>query len=260
MTETKNSESDKKLNFRSASYPAISISNVVGLVTQIKKSFPTSSFKREDIVAVLKKNTVHIDISAAVQYGLVERTGDSYKLSKKVQSVLNWVTEKERDDTLIEAFCSPKLYVELIEKFRGHAIPPDQQLRAILTRFHGITESAAPKAAELFLENAKYVNAIDENRILFGEAIADPPDGDNNSNDGNQNTNSNNQETPIIEKPLIKPEKNKEQLLLEQINNSRDMPIYLSEKKIAHLIYPENLNEKDIQILKLQLEALALTL
>ena len=49
-------------------------------------------------------------------------------------------------------------------------------------------------------------------------------------------------------------------LLLEEINGSIDFKILLSERKVAHLIYPENLNEKDIQILKLQLEALALTL
>jgi hypothetical protein len=44
------------------------------------------------------------------------------------------------------------------------------------------------------------------------------------------------------------------------MNGSLDLKIHLSEKKVAHLIYPDNVNEKDIQILKLQLEALALTL
>ncbi|HEY5327757.1 MAG TPA: hypothetical protein VIJ27_12210 [Mucilaginibacter sp.] len=241
MNEENNlSDSDKKAILRSAAYPNITIEEALTIVSQIKKSFPTSQFDREDVAAALKRTNITRDIGAAVQYGLLDKAkGQGYKLASRVQSILNFVTDQERTEALIDCFRTPKLYADLIERFKGHAVPGDQQLRAIVIRYHGITEAAAPQAMDIFIQNAFYCGALNENRILFGE---------------------NNTEKPLInleDKPNNLP---KATLLLEEINGTIDLKIHLSEKKIARLIYPEKMNEKDIQILKLQLEALALTL
>jgi len=254
MSENNNSELDKKQIARSAAYPSITIQEAIDFVAQIKKSFPTSGFRREDVISVLKKTAIHRDIAAAVQYGLVERNNDNYKLSTRVQSILTFVTEDEKRGAIIDCLKSPKLYIELIEKFKGHAIPPDQQLRAILTRFHNITEAAAPQAAEIFIENALFAGVLDEHRILLGETITlnnAEPIASKNSDTNSSQINSIDARIPSNPKPP---------LLLEEINGSVDLKIHLTEKKVAHLIYPDNVNERDIQILKLQLEALALTL
>jgi len=251
------SENDKKAIQRSASYPNITIEEAIDIVSQIKKSFPNSQFDREDVAAVLKRTNITRDIGAAVQYGLVDKTiGQGYKLASRVQSILNFVTDKEKQDAIIDCFKTPKLYVELIDRFKGHAIPPDQQLRAILIRYHGITESAAPQASDIFIQNANYSGILNEYRILFGENSKNINIEGFKEKENNDNTNSNlTSETEEAYRP-----KAATKLMLEEMNGSVDLRIHLSEKKFARLIYPDNLNEKDIQILKLQLEALALTL
>lgn len=255
MIEENNSyDGDKKAILRSAAYPNITIEEALEIVSQIKRSFPTSQFDREDITAVLKRTNITRDIGAAVQYGLVDKTmGKGYKLSNRVQLILNFVTEQERSNALIDCFKNPKLYSELIERFKGHAIPGDQQFRAILIRYHGITENAAPQAIDIFIENAIYCGVLNEKRILFAE---NPIENDLKPIDKATMDNY----EPLISHVNSAQKEEKSPFLLQEINGSIDLKIHLSERKIAHLIYPDNVNEKDIQILKLQLEALSLTL
>ncbi|PHJ51300.1 hypothetical protein VF04_38125 [Nostoc linckia z7] len=59
--------------------------------------------------------------------------------------------------------------------------------------------------------------------------------------------------------PATQPQQQAPLLLSESLNEER-LPIRLTEGKRAYLSYPSGLNEKDIAILKLQLESLALTL
>lgn len=252
--ETEINEKDKKPNLRSAQYPNITIEDAIVFVTQLKNAFTNSQFTLEDAVSVLKKTGIQREIGACVQYGLLDRQiGKGYKLSPRVNVIINYVTEEEKRNALIESFKTPKLYLELIERFKGHVIPQEQQLKAILTRFHSITEDAAPRCGEIFVQNATFVGLLNEHRILAEISQIEPI-----------SVESNSQYTP----PLVTqakqtgsvPPGNQQPLLLEEINDSVDLKIHLSEKKVAHLIYPGNVNERDIQILKLQLEALALTL
>ena len=48
-------DGDKKAILRSLAYPNITIEEALEIVSQIKKSFPTSQFDREDITAVLSE-------------------------------------------------------------------------------------------------------------------------------------------------------------------------------------------------------------
>lgn len=248
-------EQDKRP--RSAAYPSLTIEEAIKFVSQIKKSFPSTSFKREDVSAILQKSAIHRDIAAATQYALIDRTEDTYKLSSKVQLILNFIDEEEKKTAILECFRSPKLYSELIERFYGHVIPPDQQLKAILVRFHNITEGASQQAAEVFLANALFSGALNENRILFGEADRKPDlPMVTEKGQGDEKLKNENGTSPT----QVVPQVSKTPLMLELMNDSVELKIHLSEKKMAFLTYPGSVNEKDIQILKLQLEALALTL
>jgi len=251
---------------RSAAYPAITIEKAIDFVTQLKKAFHSSSFTRVDITEILKKTGINREVGAAVQYGLLDRTiGEGYKLSARVKIVLDPISDDEYLSSVIECFNSPKLYVELIERFKGAALPPLNQFINILSRFHNITKDAAPKAAEIFIQNASYAGLLNENKVLLANASEElevrPTESkavqeDSTTSVINERPNNIVNNTPM--QPIAEPQQNP--LLLEEINGSVNIKIRLSDRKIAHLIYPENITDRDIQILKLQLEALALTL
>jgi hypothetical protein len=252
-------EGDKKTIQRSASYPYITIESALEFASKLKLSFPTSRFTREDVMEVLNRSAINRETGACVHYGLLDIIkGEGYKLSPRAKVLLNPVSEEERRENLVLCFKEPKLYSDLLDKYTDNLLPPIQQLKVILSRFHGITEAAAPQAAEVFISNAEYTGMLGKDRILrysnlnqsepvvnggmglwdqIPEAI-DPPN--------SKNVVFENNTSPTM--------------LLEEINRSVDITIRLSEKKMAFLKYPENINEKDIQILKLQLDQLALTI
>jgi hypothetical protein len=254
-------KADKKPLERSAENPAISIEKGISFVDSIAKNFsPTQWVTREDIEAVLKSKGLHRPIAATVQYGILSRNKNLYQISPTYKELINPISESEVQKIKIQFFRSPKLYSDLIEKYNGHVVPSD--LKVHLIRFHNIASNASNGVAELFFQNAKFAGIISDNNILNVPIITDTIDI---------------KPTTITDKPLDRiydtedkgdnnlslkkeeDEKNRIKLLSE-VNNPITYKIPLSEKKNAVLTYPNELNEKDIQILKKYIELLELGL
>ena len=130
--ETTISDRDKKLVQRSALYPYITIAQAIEFAYQLKNAFSTSQFTLEDAVNILKKSDIQRDIGACVQFGLLEKqVGKGYKVTSEVNVIMNYVSLEEREDAIRKCFERPKLYSDLIERFKDTPVPPDQQFKAI---------------------------------------------------------------------------------------------------------------------------------
>lgn len=252
----------KRFIERSASYPGISLSDAVLFTTDVSKNFTgLQIINREDIAAVLKTSsaTIQRDIAAAVQFGLFIKAKDGYQISPLFKTYTNWLTEKEKRKCLLDAFKSPKLYAELIEKFNGHAVPPE--LKTHLIRFHKIAEKAAPFAAEIFIESAKFAGALNDFNILNVSVE---------SNDLNIEFTEIIPESKVSadsseSKQIVITEKKenttqKQQLLLEEITNEEKEKVRLSGKRIGYLVFPRDINKTDINIFRKRLEEIELTI
>lgn len=248
----------RKPTERSAQHPAISIEESLLFVADIYRNFRTAFTKRDDILQLIEgSHSRHV--AASSYYGFLNREKDSYQVSDAYRVVANPVNEIERQRALLIAFESPTFNKELIEKFDGDQIP--KELVAHLSRFHRITEDAAPRAAAVFIENAKYCGVLDESGVLnFKKAVLKltDPDAFKDSGDGNK--------PPVIqpkqgekkedgEKP---PPANNSQLLLDEMVGEEKSKIRLTENKFAYLIYPAKLNKRDIAILMKEIEQLDL--
>lgn len=271
-TQTDNAAQEqqpKKIVERSAAYPAISIEEAIRFIESIAKNFPGSPFiNRDDIAAVLKTkpHNIHRDIAAAAHYGLLKRQKDSYQVTDLYKTISNPISEAEKAKCLLEVFGFPKLYQELLTKHDGHVIPPE--LKTHLIRFHKIAEKAAQEVADTFISNARYVGAANEHNILsykqnllkattggieYAEVI--PPDNSGNLHPDNQKPPPLGGNAGEEGKPPAH-----DQLFLNEMNNQEKLKIRLSEGKFAYLIYPLNLNSKDIIILNKQIELLQILL
>lgn len=248
---------EKRIIERSASYPGISLQNAILFSTDISRSFPSSQVvTREDIAATLNKSVSSIfrEVAACVQFDLFKKDKEGYKISPLLKTIQNYLSEDEKTKNLIHAFSSPKLYAELIEKFNGHVIP--KELKTHLIRFHKIAEKVAQSAADTFLESGIFVGVINpENSILNLNGIIINKEKEPVHKEAEtivQNT-----VLPIDEgigKEIIV--NKKEQILIPEILNEEKAKIRLTENKFCYLIYPNNLNQKDVMIIRKQVEML----
>lgn len=254
---------NKKIVERSASYPSIPIENAITLVTHIYKNFTAAAaVKREDVAAILEEpGNINREVAAAVQYGLLIREAGDYKITPLFLPIYQPVTPKEKAEALIGAFKSPKLYKELIAKYDNHAIPSETALATVLFRQHEITEKASLQAAQIFIANGKFVGVIDSVGILRTNSPAQPNQAAQTSSEPVQEvfaheSNNSNPEIKILDQPNLQTKI----LNLPEGSTEEKIVIPLTEKKKAVLIYPSNFNAKDIEVLKGQLDVLALLL
>ena len=125
--------------------------------------------KREHIIDVIE-GIRNRHIAAAAYYLLLEREKDSYLVTNLYRTIANPLSEKEKREAILQAFEAPKLNRQLLDKFDGDEIP--KELTAHLTRFFSITEDAAPIAAAVFIENAKFCGVLSDDKLNFKLAQA----------------------------------------------------------------------------------------
>jgi len=256
----------KRVIERSASQPGITLEEAIPFVQNVAKYFPGTPFiKREDIAAILKTkaNNIIREVAAAAHYTLLKREKDAYQITDAIK-ILNHSLGNEKAKLLLECFAAPKLYSELIQRFDGHAIPPE--FKTILIRFYKITERAAPEVEEIFLKNARFVGALSEHGILnYKRALSAASDNsiqyaevttEDTPDSANVPLNANN--APKFEKPAEQPPDQHDTFLPPETINADKIKIPLSEKKFAYLLYPTNIKIKDIEILRKQIDLLEL--
>jgi hypothetical protein len=268
-------ENDKRKIERSAAYPNAPIEQSIEFVRQIRKPFLKAVFTRESLSAILGKSEVKREVSTASQYGLLEKlAGEGYRITQLAEHILDPISPEEKADNCVECFKKPKLYNELIEKYKGHTLPSDEQLRVILTRQHGITSAAAPQVVEVFIENAIYVGLLNQQRVLMPTtstelAVRNKVESANSDSDKTPETNTPNSSTYTpsqIERPVNQGlasnsnDAHNQHQLPEDLVGKIKITIPLSGKKVALLTYPETINAKDIKILAMQIDQLALTI
>lgn len=233
----------------------------ITFVSELAKHFPGSrTFKREDIEALIKSGNLNREIAAAKDYGFITKIKDSFQITDLFKTHNNALSEKEKRKCLLTAFGSASLYAEIITKYDGHAIP--KEFKVHLIRFHKIAENAAQFAADVFIENGKYVGAINESNLLnykdelaknsdpsveYAEIITERRNGDATANDQTDNaqiTFSAKQQQAIM--------------IPENRPVEQRVQVPLTGGKTAYIVYPSTLTERDAEILKKQVELLAL--
>ena len=262
--ESSATNGSKRVKERSAAYPAISIDEAVRFVSEVYKNFRNTPAKRDDILAIIESADTRY-IAASAYYSLLSREKDFYQVTPIYKSISSPLSETEKRVALLQAFESPKFNKELIDKFDGDIIP--KELTIHLSRFHRITEDAAPLASEIFITNAKICDVIDsQNRLVFqktfdrlksgGVSYAEVTTEENNFTENVQPQQIFENVQPVNIKPNILQQPIHQQLLLDEGTNDEKLKIRLTEGKIAYLHYPISITKKDIGIIRKQLDVL----
>lgn len=242
---------------RSHAYPSHTIQEMVEFVQKIYSKFGASThLKREDIAAAfgLKEVTIQSDCSTCVQYGLLEmKKTAGYKPTSLFTSIFKPLNEAEKKSALIQALSNPELYQNLLREFSGQVVPIEG-LATILFRNHNIAEKVSSKAAEIFIENIKYLNLIDADGKLRlnGAFVAENEVKENNP--------------PVTTPIIITPQKENPENNSNGLNNNDDIHssadeynqpnkplafnILLKKKRTAQLMIPHDTQKEDLETIK----------
>lgn len=165
---------------RSKEYPAVKLEEAISFVAKFK-DFPTG--KPIGYAAAAKEcgvspstKSFRYTISAAKQFGLISTSAGS--TLTLLEPAYRFVRPTESDAALqqlkLACFRSPNLYGELIEEYQGRSLPPTGTIENLLVNYHSIMPTVAKKAAQVFVDTANEVGAI-QNGILCLDVAADAP-------------------------------------------------------------------------------------
>lgn len=239
----------KKESRRSNAYPSITLKEAIELAEFIYKNSGHSFVKLEDIAKLTNKSigSMSQKIGSAVQYGLLElKSGTGYRPSELLKRILKPINELEKEVCLIEAFKTPRLYNDLINRFDGSALPSEIILPNILERDNSIYDEAAKRAAQVFLENVDFLELRNNHNELVLEKKF------------NKETNNNSLEEQGQEEAInSNPEEAKPKTIVrEESSELLKIEIGLTGGKKAIIYYPHDLSPLDVEVMKLQLSVI----
>ncbi|MEZ5016182.1 MAG: hypothetical protein R2800_03965 [Flavipsychrobacter sp.] len=264
IPKNEESSSYRSKRTRSSPYPSYIINKCFDLVQDIDTEFTDVVYTpQEDIVNnVGKKGGAFLMfLGSCVQYNLLDlKKGEGYKPSALFKKISRPLPNENVDDLYKECLLEPNLYKSLINEFNNKALPSKSGLANILVRNYNIKSNAADKAATIFIKNLNELGCIKDGNILYLNSVK----ANKVEEIEDDSTIIEEQESIVKDSQINTPSTSvttqTNQLLLTESTNHDKLTIKLTEGKHAYLSFPNDINVKDIEILKLQIESLSLTI
>lgn len=194
------SEEEKKNYSKSKEYPAVPLSEAIGLILKLK-NYPLDKPISYQTVANefgYKNNNVkslRYKISAARQFGLITTNGTTLTFTEPGKKIALPTDDSEEAQIKMQCFALPTMFQGLINSYTGRAIPQQTTLENIVVRDYGITQNAKVAAAKAFIKTAEEVGAI-QSGVLNLEIVESTEQlitqTDNSDQDNNDLPNANN--------------------------------------------------------------------
>ena len=174
-------ETEKKNRPRSKAYPAIDLNEALKKTDKINENFGLSgAYNRETMATGMGygslSGTASRTIAALVQYGLLDRTKDQYRLSSLAKRYLTPVEDDDIEQATREAAIKPSLFQDIYNKFGGQIIPK-QFVNRLINEF-GIQQNAAPDVERIFKTTMEVAGILKSNGILETIAPSSSPNND----------------------------------------------------------------------------------
>jgi hypothetical protein len=247
---------EKQRRERSKGYPGANLEDCAEYVRLIKVNLGKGVHDRDSLAKAMgydkASGAVNPKIAALVHFGFLQRAPGGYELTPNAARITDPLNEEEKKDELHAAFIRPTLYQELLKKFAAEGQIP-VQLATHLHRFHGITTASSDSAAHIFLESGRYASVLDgEGKIVAGRSPTTP-------------SAPSPAEASVAQKKPTTVISNGDHEQATLANEKRSVPVgtqrfefAISDGRTATISVPSELNERDIKIIKKQIELLEL--
>jgi hypothetical protein len=217
---------------RSRAYPLVDLETAFDILRRQLGPWGEEALDRHDLAARLGYSTgdggkAARKIAALVHYGLLDRSGGQYRLSRLGRRILDLPPgSAETQSALRTALERPALFRSVLALYQPEWRSPGNLARALATEF-GITVRASFDAAEAFLRSAHFAGALaDDGRRL--DALQPSPASEQ-ERPGDASAQRSGAESKRIE-------------------------LLLSDRKSAWLEIPTGMDRKDVKMLAQALE------
>jgi len=240
-------------------YPLASFSNSLELAEAVnymggKCTYETCAHKMGRQVSGSFKTI----IGAAVKYNLVNSGKGNLVITDLFKNIKHSYNQEEKRKYYLEAFLHPSLFQHIYEKFSGKELPI-KMLDKVLIREYQVEESNASRVVKYFVEGAKFIEVLDDEGKLRdpnNNQVADP-EGYQESSIQSTNKKQDIAELNDEDNYRINKKFGQGQDSYSYNNNEqRRIQIPLPQKRMAELIIPAEITEKDLKIIEMQLEVL----
>lgn len=161
---------DEAKEERGPKNPADSLRGAVDLLHQVRDKVGFTAASRELLAEALGYSGLNgasnRRIASLLHFGLLVRTGSQYRISALGKQILAPTNATEESEALAQAATRPALYVRLLERFGGHALP--SMLPNLLFRDFQVPQKSSEEVAGKFRETMEFAGLL-RNGILFGE-------------------------------------------------------------------------------------------
>lgn len=220
---------------RSRAYPALTLKEAIEVLGRIVRALGWVASSRDTIAQALgyangSTGLAGRTVAALGHYGLLDRKGHIYQPSLLAERVLRSDEWTIRRQALREAFLKPTLFKEIVDSYEAHQRVPEGLAHALPD--FGITDSAKQDVAAIFLESAQYAGVLDPTGAFLRRPSPHGP-------------------LEVVDEEL---EDTQRATLGRRIATPELPPqrleFTLTEGKQVRIEVPQNLNERDLDLLR----------
>ncbi len=180
-----------------------------------------------------------------------------YKPSELFLHIYKPIDDTERTEALIDCLVHPELYKKLLVQFQNSIVPSVSALSTILFRNHNIAEAASENAAQIFIDNLKFLNLLDDNNHLTLDREIDIENVEKTNNSIKEES----KKLPIKLNDISNKKTdnhivNKHQEFTKEQTESYPIIIPLKNSRVGKLILPVDFNDEDLDKVEKFIEAL----
>lgn len=185
----------------------------------------------------LSPNSIKQILSTCQQYGCLQNVhGKGYKITDIFTKIFHPENEEERVSAIIECIKNVRFYIPLFNDYNEKVVPSIDGLQNRFIREFKMKPHIAKNAAEIFLQNLKDFNLINQRNILifrnefrssFTQAENSTTEPINQSSAGVKSSNK-----------ITKDNSDEEQVKI---------PIRLKENRMAYLSFPNDFTDEDLR-------------
>lgn len=149
---------------RSPNYPSLSLPEAIARIGPVYERERQHPMSRDVALKGLGYNSANGaalgTLSAVAKYGLLDKAGDTYKVSGRALAILHPSDQEEKAEALRQAAFAPALFAELAEQFPGGQVS-DDNLRSCLMR-KGFSSGSLAGVISAFRETMQMVSLVEE--------------------------------------------------------------------------------------------------
>lgn len=248
------------------SYVSKDLKSVIDFITKVHTQLGHTDYHSNKAIATansLAPESIKGYLSSAQQYKLLEiKHGTGYKITELFQRIFLWKNENEKRTAIIESLKSPETYQQLFKDYE-YNIVPFEGVKNHFIRSFGFDDKTATKATQIFTDNLKEFELLDGRGVLTSAMPNKPivpevtiPKEDL-KNDVPDNIEEDEQ-TNLNNLPARQP---RDRFVFQseiEAAGKKTIPIYLLGTKQALFVYPDDITEDDIELVKHQIDGILL--